>query len=732
LDHYDDYVLDYNDPFEINSLVDALFNRGALEKLFPTAHTGKRGTLHDIYEGGWQNLQGLWYVLNKGVFRPIGRTTGNKWTPDFKALGLNMLTNFSESMDILANPIKGLLLEKEGRNFLGYSGKGFARGLGMDPNTGRKNYDWNIKTGSGAADVTLNIVGEVLSDPLNWISLGGKAVVKTLADAGIDVLKEAAQTAAVKVGKEISEEAAERLAKQAMRQVVNNADMGFRTAAHTAVQRVATKGWIKPAVEIAGDIAFSRAFVNEMAQISADRLGMSAIRSVQKIMDSADVFEKVFMHGSTYGLLKGAGWALKRGAVNPILGYIDTHLRKATQAYARADGTIPLNKMEYALQNMSDAMKYKAMDSGEVAQYVDEQIKFKQIFSVQSDLQGLHDLLDKPGTAAAKLKSLNEYFLSRTDGVLDFDGYAKLLNELAEKYPHLESSYVAIRSVFDRLHALDKIESARELDKAYNLAKRTFAEAKRKIKTLIDDTGTLQAADAELLRMYALRLEQELSQVLPGADGTVKYIESLRRTADQLEIYQARFPQQAAANAAVADNLELGMRRDLESIWRAKPPANATPKQLAKIAEYEERYAAINWLQFYQDNSPQATLELNHIVRGIQKYKPSDPVVRRAFPILLPPKGTATKIKEVFESMALKQRNQQALYRQLLVRPRALNEALLEAQELLDDGLSRVEMIQQGMTQALRETLIKQTDYVKGAKNAIDELLTAMYNYTDE
>ena len=218
-DNYINYVLDYNDPFEINSLADALFNRAALEKLFPTAGTARRlqgkERLVDIPESAWQNLQGIWYTLNKGIFRPLGRTENNKWTPDFRAAGLNLLTNFSESMDVLANPIKGLLLEEEGRNFLGYSGKGFMRGLGANLSTGRVNYDWNIKTGVGAIDFVANMVGEVLSDPFNWITLGGKAVVQSIVNSGADLLTEAAQVAARKTGKELSQEGAERLAKQA-------------------------------------------------------------------------------------------------------------------------------------------------------------------------------------------------------------------------------------------------------------------------------------------------------------------------------------------------------------------------------------------------------------------------------------------------------------------------------------------------------------------------------------
>jgi hypothetical protein len=78
--------------------------------------------------------------------------------------------NLGNTLDVVSNPIKGLVLE---------GGEGFVKGLFGDKN-GRKQYDYNeyIDTGSGVADFVLSLAAEIVSDPLNWISFGGKAAVK--------------------------------------------------------------------------------------------------------------------------------------------------------------------------------------------------------------------------------------------------------------------------------------------------------------------------------------------------------------------------------------------------------------------------------------------------------------------------------------------------------------------------------------------------------------------------
>ena len=79
----------------------------------------------------------------------------------FAALGINMLGAVGQTLDVLANPMKGLLRD-------GLKGAGAAWGIG----TGGERTNYDFDTGSIVSDIIL----EIAFDPMNWITLGGKAV----------------------------------------------------------------------------------------------------------------------------------------------------------------------------------------------------------------------------------------------------------------------------------------------------------------------------------------------------------------------------------------------------------------------------------------------------------------------------------------------------------------------------------------------------------------------------
>lgn len=84
---------------------------------------------------------------------------------------MNTLNNVGEVMDYMTGTtaVKALL-----------QGKSIEDGYVWNDETGRNNYDWN--TGSGIADFTL----ELISDPTNWISFGGKALIGNAIKSSVD------------------------------------------------------------------------------------------------------------------------------------------------------------------------------------------------------------------------------------------------------------------------------------------------------------------------------------------------------------------------------------------------------------------------------------------------------------------------------------------------------------------------------------------------------------------
>ena len=158
------HLFDYNDPFEINSFADAIlttFNK-------------------DMKRGNWGGLEdipllniftSLGDVLIEGTIKPL-------FNGEFSSVALNTLVNFSETMDILANPVKAVL---KGGNPIDAMGWG---------ENGRVNHDFDIKTGNGFTDFVVNSAAEMLVDPLNWITFGAKTIAKSTVDATATAIKE--------------------------------------------------------------------------------------------------------------------------------------------------------------------------------------------------------------------------------------------------------------------------------------------------------------------------------------------------------------------------------------------------------------------------------------------------------------------------------------------------------------------------------------------------------------
>lgn len=231
------YLSNTKNSLAYNSLADVIFNRAAQEKR---------------WDGTWLDPDNDWMLGIPLVARLIADTgllakntvidpivgsieLANRDATDnftwwdglssgLATAGINTLVNFGNTLDIVANPIKGLVFEGP---------KGFVKGLIGDRH-GRKQYD--------AADYIDNPIAsfaaEIALDPLNWISFGtagaAKAGVKTAAEAGTKTVvkelgNELAEAGLKTVTKEIVEEGSEQALKIGTKWVLNNGDdaVGF-------------------------------------------------------------------------------------------------------------------------------------------------------------------------------------------------------------------------------------------------------------------------------------------------------------------------------------------------------------------------------------------------------------------------------------------------------------------------------------------------------------------------
>lgn len=208
-------IWDPNDPYVLNSGADTIFNRKAKERRY-----GKFAkVLHKIPVLG-DFITSIPASIDVSIVQPLA----NIFTGNWKAAGINTLTSFSESIDILANPVKSLITPLVNKNTTDpkYNMPWYKRlgaGFGFTKE-GRYNYDYD--TGNWGLDFVL----EFVSDPLNWISFikgliaapvkaGAKEGIKAGAKAGTkEVVEELAQQA----GKKAAQEGAEALGKQVIKE----------------------------------------------------------------------------------------------------------------------------------------------------------------------------------------------------------------------------------------------------------------------------------------------------------------------------------------------------------------------------------------------------------------------------------------------------------------------------------------------------------------------------------
>ena len=201
---------DYNKGTEINSIRDIILGAG---------NEHMEHAIEEIPEWlGFLNIipDSLKHYYNH-LFKPL--LTGQPLQA-----GLNVLMDVSETLDGLVNPVRavaqGIINGDDVWENLVASTVGTEEGI--------KNFDWD--TGNFALDLLL----EIISDPINWFTLGAGALKEIPLAAGQVAIKKGTQEAAQaatkqgvktiskKLGKEITEEAYQAASKQGQKSLWKN------------------------------------------------------------------------------------------------------------------------------------------------------------------------------------------------------------------------------------------------------------------------------------------------------------------------------------------------------------------------------------------------------------------------------------------------------------------------------------------------------------------------------
>ena len=298
------YLFDYNDPLAINSVADAVLNSDAKRQRY--------GLGDNIVSDIVATVPALLELTYNSSIKPlVGNVKHAIESDDYDfwdalegtahSIGLNALMNLGESLDVLANPVKALVittftdkdrLREEGKatdvlqalkDSVGWGGRG------------RINYDYDMVPGR-YFDGLGNVVLELVSDPFNWFSWGASSGIKSFAKEAVEGAVEATTKT---VTKEVVQEAAERVAKEVTQEVTEQV----------------TKGAIKEVTEETAERVVKEA-AGEVFDTLSERQQKLLVKNIKRALrdgnldEAADIISKTVkdtLNGTHTGLFKKLG-----------------------------------------------------------------------------------------------------------------------------------------------------------------------------------------------------------------------------------------------------------------------------------------------------------------------------------------------------------------------------------------------------------------------------------------
>ena len=489
------FLANYNDPTELNSYIDALTNREAVSKKFGDTW-GTLSTLSgtvavlsfagSIVATALAPVTGGASLAAVPVLKTIAAVAAIPAAPAAinvtvekgikpiiagkpKEAGLNMLMNLGETMDYAANPVKGLVLEGP---------EGFVKGTGLG-SEGRVNYDYD--TGSFITDMLL----ELVTDPMNWIDLGGGAILKKstkelakpLAKQYVDLGVEAANSTLIKeLSGEITEAQAQQMTKkitksvsQAIRELnatplkeltdearkaaLDKAHKTIRDSLASAFREVNPKLTNKElnlifnsTQDLVTNKQLTKTIFEEINDLTMDQLSSNIIQSLSGMLQMSDEMQKFMTRGalatSGYG---GSLLALKKGFAPALKHLQSLRLQKLAKA------NLFNKEIGFDLTQYAKAKKYWELSSAynaSVARGVDEvsnQTFYRaleaQLNSNQSVIQSICREYNKdPIKLAAKLDALVQQIQPNIKG--GFQEYIAVLKGINDTESGMLSDYI--------------------------------------------------------------------------------------------------------------------------------------------------------------------------------------------------------------------------------------------------------------------------------------------------
>lgn len=377
------YLFDYNNPYEDNSLLDVVVNAFDSENPFKY-----------VIDGGFD-------LIKRGTIDPI--KAGH-----FGTAALNNLMMFAETMDVVAAPTKALL---QGR---GLDAAAKAWGIGTH---GRYNYDWD--TGNIISDIML----EVLTDPINWVTLGLKGAVTGAAKSTI---KKGAKDAALlttftddSVYRKLSHQLVKSYLKQDTPQMMADAKRLYGALEKSGKVKLAEGNTIDDMVKV----------LQKAEAVAKESPGYTINKSLNRLVGGVESFERgLFRAAFTPSGLYPSWFLMKKGytAANLML---KNRISDVLKHYQRPDGT-------YSLSVISDLMA-TTKDVNDVFEALTkikegtEDIPKETIHALQkgvrNDVTNLTAIIKENKDNPGEMERLLQEYMWKMNGVDSVEAYLEII-----------------------------------------------------------------------------------------------------------------------------------------------------------------------------------------------------------------------------------------------------------------------------------------------------------------
>lgn len=388
-------MLDPDDPTKVNSIVDVLSN-----------------TFDPVDNEG--HMLRTFVSSTKEMFE--NNVTEPLKNKDYGALFFNNLIGLGETVDLLATPIKSLLPTEitTGKNYDEEITKNpwtrfkSALGIGVE---GRYSYDWDVNTGNKFLDNVANFAGELISDPINWITLGAGGAIKSGATgAAKEAIKEGSQT----------------LSKEALDVVTRNYDTIAKTFKKDVLPNYLkgsddelTKSFKRLEQVIkASEVGYSQKTIDEVLGLCKDTLNVaddiSSYKASIQLLDSLEHSKQMYQafvepFNKLNDALTAIGgmpwftpsvWVGKKsiGAIN----FVKNRLRTAQSVFVRGDLGASASDLPY----IRDVVRHEAAKINATKEiyvdpnYIQDMINSNLANDTKKQIQAVNDLCKELGNVA--------------------------------------------------------------------------------------------------------------------------------------------------------------------------------------------------------------------------------------------------------------------------------------------------------------------------------------------